>query len=333
MLEKYKEVTKEIESTEKWSKLDEICILDSNSEDFVTFNEKSLSVISEFMPHIVEKRNSFGRQNSFHTNKLMTLHMMTNGSPMRMLRQCISEIESKRRALRDNVFRLKKNRIKLKKLISEVEFLELDKKQLERDIEEKKDVDIENDKTIRDLTKELRNTEFEIERKNLSIEEKRAGLADSRVYIEGALKDIASFQDAYQQILKNKNIPEDWNERDFEGMESRFHVRMIFFNAYRDIKAHGNLGMGTMEYMDQFGISPDQVEMEIRKFLTWSQEQTYKQNEGRIEIIKEPEYEDFKDWLDFVEEKYKDNYKKVMERVGLDEMSKDWYTYQGYNKS
>jgi hypothetical protein len=59
-------------------------------------------------------------------------------------------------------------------------------------------------------------------------------------------------------------------------MESRYHVRHAFSNGYRDIKATGRFNHGTLEHFEQFGVNPEQAEMEIHKYISNMSNKLYK---------------------------------------------------------
>lgn len=322
---------------EKTSVLDQISsrALDKNENfgELKTFDEKGLTKIAENMLEINEKTNVFGRKNTFATNKLMTLTMTTRGHSFRTLRQCISEIERKRGAVKETLTKLKKNKLKTDKIFNEIEIYEEEISMLKSKLKEFECNTVfpnNTDPIIEKLNikRKINNLEYEKSLQEIKLQEIVSTIADSRVYLEGALKDIASFQDAYKQIKENKQINDDWDEKKFNEEECKFHVRHAFYNAYRDLKAHGRLGMGTLEHLEQFGIIPDQAEMETHKFLSYINNKLYKKNEnGSIEIIGDVSHKDFSLWLDEMEIKYGESYKIAMESLGISTLNDDWYTY------
>ena len=90
---------------------------DSNSlVDFKVFDETKLVKIAENMPEINRATNTFGKQNSQTTSKLMSLNMISQ-SPYRRLKQCLAQIERKRSALKENVFKLRKEKLEMERLL------------------------------------------------------------------------------------------------------------------------------------------------------------------------------------------------------------------------
>lgn len=245
---------------------------------FQTFDEEGLTRIAAGMPEIHRATRAYGRKNTQTTNRLMTLTMLADASPFRVIRQCLAQIEAKRGALKEAVFRRKKDLVKLEHLCKRND----------------------EDDYRRALTK-------------IKIEELEIDLIDSTLYIEGALKDLASFQSAYQQVCKNHNIPENWDEVDAEKLEVEFHLRMAFLHGYRDIMAHGRLGMGTLEYLQQFGVHPHLAFSLIEKYIN--------------SVPTSADYEHLEGWLDLMVEQHKDEYKKVLKRIGLDTLVESWALY------
>ena len=147
---------------------------------FHVFDDDKLQKIADMMPEVNRATRAFGRKNTQSTNRLMTLTMLADASPYRVIRQCLSQIEKKRGAIKESRFRLLKDRVKLDKMREELTQME------------------EDDASIYDL-----------QLKGIKIEEMVSKIADTMLYIEGALKEIASFQSSYSQVCKNKGIPED----------------------------------------------------------------------------------------------------------------------------
>lgn len=243
------------------------------------FDDEKLNKIAERMPEINRATRSLGRKNTQTTNKLMTLTMLSGGSPYRVIYQCLAQIEEKRNAIKTNRFRLMKERVEIQKLLHAYE-------------------------NIRDP--------YEKELVKINIQEKASSIQDTMLYFEGALKEIASFQSAYEQVCKNKDIPLDWDEEDLERSEIEHHVRMAFINAYRDIEC-GMKNPGTMEYLWQFGIHPSTAYKYIEEYLN--------NNESS-------DYDGFSDFLDSCVEKFGQEYKKALKFIGLDTLHDTWYMYK-----
>jgi len=47
--------------------------------------------------------------------------------------------------------------------------------------------------------------------------------------LRALFKEIGMYQDAYDEIKESYNIPDDWDEEDFEKCEVEEHVKTSFF--------------------------------------------------------------------------------------------------------
>lgn len=257
--------------------------------EFHVFNEEKLQRIAGDMPEINRATRSLGKSRTQVMNRLMTLTMLADASPYRALIQCLSKIERMRAAVKENRFRLLKDRVQLAKL----------------------------DLKLANCEDPLDNELTEIE-----IEQLASNMADTMLYIEGALKGIASFQSSYKQICENKNIPEDWDELDLEKAEVEHHLRIAFLHAYRDVMAHGKLGMGTLEYLQQFGVHPHVAAAVVSGYVI------KKSKDLASSQLPRPDYEDLETFLDNCVEQFKDEYKQVLKRIGINYLYESWYMYQ-----
>ena len=247
-----------------------------------------------------EKMYNFARQDSQTTRKLMTLQMMnTADSVYRILRQILATIERRQQAISENYIRFKKDHIKLL-----------------------------------ELKQQFENEKDPVKKKKLAIDiqQKIVNLSNSFAYLEGALKEIGFLQDAYEQIKRNKNIPDDWDEADFEEAEIEAHIRSAFRNGIRDFLVHGRLGMGTCEYLEQFGISPIEATFHITNYIEECNERLREVAQTK-DYSKLPDYNNFHDFLDEMAKLYKNAYKKACKRIGLDEelISKDFILMSARN--
>jgi predicted nucleic acid-binding Zn-ribbon protein len=284
---------------------------------FHIFDDNKLAKISEMMPEINRATRSLGRKNTQATNKLMSLTMLADSSPYRVLRQCLSQIEKKRSALKENRFKIQKDKIELEKLQADIAYIESKMERLNQKIGSGSSTFSEiSDSELDDWKKEYNDLSFESMTLKIDLEEKASNIADTMLYIEGCLKDIASFQSSYSQVCKNKGIPKDWDEMDAEKAEIKHHLRMAFLHGYRDIMAHGRLGMGTLEYLHQFGVHPHKAMKIITDYIN-----------ALDSSVENAEYEDMSKFLDVMEEEFKEEYKKVLEKLGFDDLFDEWYMY------
>lgn len=250
-------------------------------------DDQKMNKIKTRIKELNEKVYNFGRQDSQTTRKLMTLQMMcTADSTYRILRQILAQIENRQTAIADNFAKLKENFAKMHEL----------KQKIEQETDE-----VKKAKLIAKLQKQ------------------QSSFANSFAYLEGALKEVGLLQDAYEQIKKNKNIPDDWDEYDFESEEIKSHIRSAFRNGIRDFLCAGKLNMGTAEYFEQFGISPVEAVFHIRNYLELCELKMSKVRKNK-DYNELPDYNDFHDFLDDMAEFYKDAYKKACNRIGIDDV-------------
>ena len=247
---------------------------------FACITEDKLIYISEKMVAITRATKSFGKRNSQTSAKLMTLNMLAC-SPYRALRQCLAQIETKRKAVKETMFSMKKKELQIKRIDS--------------------------------IHLAQRSELNHIEREELQSE-----ISDSVLYLEGTLKEIASYQDAYEQIRVSNKIRENWDEKDFEESEVKHHVMSAFRNGIRDMLASHNLGHGTCEYLEQFGIHPIEAMQIISRYV----ESCVKSKNGNCS------YDGYVEFLNDVAEKYKDSYKLAMKRLGFTTLLTESFLYR-----
>jgi hypothetical protein len=138
-------------------------------------------------------------------------------------------------------------------------------------------------------------------------------------YIDGALKEIATFQCAYEDIRKSHNIPEKWDERDAEIAEIDHHIKQAFRQAHRDVVQTGSITGGNMEYMEQYGIHIQTATKIIRDYVA-SEDEMIKQG-------KMPTVEHLYAFLDSMALQFNNAHKLVMKRIGIKELVKEDFLY------
>ena len=252
--------------------------LRSNGQaNLMKMSEAQIAKIVERLPEADRARHTAGRRNTAHTSQLMSLTMLTDSS-YRRLRQCLAQIEKKRRALDENFFKMRKTEVRVRNLREKGDELSLIRAQ-------------------------------ELEHKS------ERGL----VYIEGALKEIGIFQDAYDEIIEAHNIPVDWDERDSEMEEAKAHMRQAFRQAHRDMVNGGSISLGDMEYLEQYGIHIQTAERFISEYI-----------HGVDELIKANKLvpvTHLYEFLDRMAEIFEDAHKDVMEHIGLKQIIRDDFLY------
>lgn len=298
---------------------------DENVKDLINFNtfdDKKLAIISDRMPEINRATKAFGKQNSQTTSKLMSLTMLNSG-PYHRLKQCLAQIERKRGALKENTFKMQGQALKLRKHEAKREDLIEDIAEYTAKLETITTAGkISNDDQpeAKQLERGIRDLHFEEDGLEIKIAKIVAGLVDSQEYYEAALKEIGIYQDSYEQIKKSNDIPETWDEQDYEEAEVLAHVKTAFNHGIRDITSHGKLGMGTLEYLEQFGVNPSAAESLIQEYL--------KKNAEIIAAGKElPHIDNLHDFLSEMGELFKDSYLDALKNVGLETLMSKWCIY------
>lgn len=146
-------------------------------------------------------------------------------TPFRNLRQLLAEIEKKKLALSEAHIKQKRDKLKLEELKS------------------------------KELTPMVM----------LDIEEIELRLKNSSIYIEAALKEIYSMEQAYNEI-KEANGIENWDEEDFENEEEEYHIKRAFTQGIGDLM-NGALSQGNNIYFRQIGINPITAALEIKNYI------------------------------------------------------------------
>jgi hypothetical protein len=150
-------------------------------------------------------------------------------------------------------------------------------------------------------------------------QEAEAGASRSKDYIDAAFKEIAVFQCAYDEIREAHNIPEKWDERDAELAEIDHHIKQAFRQAHRDMVNNGRIGLGNMEYMEQYGIHIQTATRVIADYIAGEEEMI---NKGQM-----PTVEHLYAFLDRMALQFNDAHKLVMKRIGIKELIKDEFLY------
>jgi BMFP domain-containing protein YqiC len=251
---------------------------DLKSLTFKTIDEKALTEINDWMPEVNRATSAFQKQNSQTTSSLMSLAMIDSG-PYRVLRQILAQAEKKRSALKENIYNLE---------VKKIEYQELEH--------------------------QLHSAGEPLKRKKIELEMNKIGcdIVDSQGPIEASLKELGALKRRYEEICKNKNIPENWSEDDFEEAEIEHHIKSIFRNALRD-RLQGSHNMGTMEYMHQFGINSITAYAFVDDYIRQVKQAMGNNNVPSIDT----EYE----FLDKMYDIFKNEYKKAAQRIGLDNIT------------
>tara|TARA_Y100001963_G_scaffold20518_1_gene26247 strand:- start:12 stop:833 length:822 start_codon:yes stop_codon:yes gene_type:complete len=154
----------------------------------------------------------------------------------------------------------------------------------------------------------------------VNADEARAGIKSAKIYIDGALKEIAVLQEAYDEIRKNNNIPEEWDEMDAEMDEIKHHIRQAFRQSHRDMMFSGKIQQGNAEYLEQYGVHLQTATDIIGKYIATCDKLL---EEGKV-----PNINHFYEFLDNCVEVFGEEYKNVMKHIGLDNIVRQEYLYR-----
>ena len=153
----------------------------------------------------------------------------------------------------------------------------------------------------------------------LKAQEAEHGLMRSKNYIDGAFKEIATFQCAYDEIRESYNIPENWDERDAEEAEIDHHIKQAFRQSHREMVGSGCITSGNMEYLEQYGIHIQTATRLIADYIASEDEMIAK---GQM-----PTVAHLYAFLDRMAETFHDAHKTVMQRIGIKELVKEEFLY------
>jgi septal ring factor EnvC (AmiA/AmiB activator) len=167
--------------------------------------------------------------------------------------------------------------------------------------------------------------EEDTELSHIKIAEARTGMENGKIYIEGALKEIAIFQEAYEEIRKNNNIPLLWDEEDAELDEIRHHIRQAFRQSHRDMILTGSISQGNAEYLEQYGIHLQTARNYIGQYIN--------QCEELISEKAYPSIDHLYEFLDKCVETFGEEYIKTMNHIGITDLVRsEWLFKNGVNK-
>lgn len=272
-------------------------------------DHQKLQLIHERMAEIDRATQCFGKTNSQTTSRLMTLPMLNEG-PYRMMNQCLAQIEAKRNALKESSFKIKKEILEIKRL--QVRYQE-QKEKLEA---------MSQGELINSF--ELENLKIDLEYTEVCLAEKITYLTDATHYYEAALKEIAIYQESYEEIRRNHQIPEKWDEVDFEKAEIKAHIKTAFRLAVRDIEMSGRLNCATMEYFEQFGINPLTAKNLVLQY--YQQQETLMQG-SEEQGPRMPNLYALQHFLEEMAEFFKESYRDAMKVRGLETHISEWAAY------
>jgi len=161
--------------------------------------------------------------------------------------------------------------------------------------------------------------EQDTEMSRIRIQEAEFQRERGAMYIEGAIKEIATFQDAMEEIRISHGIPEEWTERDAEEDEVKHHIMQAFRQSHRDMILTGHITQGNAEYLEQYGIHLQTAERIIGDYIRQVSEMM---DDGKM-----PSVEHLYEFLDHMAKQFYSAHIMVMNRIGLKTIIRDDYLY------
>jgi len=182
--------------------------------------------------NVAETERIWNRSHSQWTWRHINL---SYAAPMKNLRQVSAEMTRKREALEEAKWNYMKNEIKLK--------------QKEDRLAKEKD--------------SLKAQLLEID-----IAQLKSGMANGMKYVEGAMKDVLTLSNLYDDLKEKYS---DYNEEDFEKEEARSHLKRSLVQCLRDVRQSGRITKGEQEYLEQIGVNPGKITLDMLAFLDYEQ--------------------------------------------------------------
>jgi hypothetical protein len=240
-----------------------------------TITDNHLKEMAENNKEVNRATNIFGRSQSRYMNYLFTVSALF---PHRNAQQLLAEMESRRSALSENIYKQKAQIVegkekedKLKKMVDEYEKLTTFLSTLPEEAYTEVIGEFTSKEKKRNINYKKRQEElyYAIPKLQVEIDKLHSQLADSRVYIEGALRTILQHQRAYNSIIEENGM-QNWTEVDYENAEPAYHVATAFAQAMEDVYSRGGvIDKGDLIYMRQIGIHPAIATMELRKHMQY----------------------------------------------------------------
>ena len=155
----------------------------------------------------------------------------------------------------------------------------------------------------------------------IKAEEAEAEMAASKIYIDGALKEIAVLQEAYLEIQKNHNIPDDWDEEAAELEEIQHHLRQAIRQSHRDMTLSGTISQGNAEYLEQYGVHLQVATKVIGDYINECNRMMKEDNQV-------PNINHYYEFLDNTTKLFSEEYKQVLKHIGLDNLVRQEFLYR-----
>ena len=156
-------------------------------------------------------------------------------APYKNMRQIAAEVNSKKAALNEAKWRHVENEMKLRKYEDEL------KRGQESGLDYWREVELK-----------------------IKIAKLQEGLAEGMKYIEGAMKDVLTLNELYEQLKEKVN---GFSEADMEKDETKTHLKRALVQCIRDVRQYGSITKGEQEYIEQIGVNPMKLQGLLKKYV------------------------------------------------------------------
>tara|TARA_R110000796_G_scaffold37302_4_gene94204 strand:+ start:2757 stop:3581 length:825 start_codon:yes stop_codon:yes gene_type:complete len=164
-----------------------------------TMTNDKIAVVAKNMLEVQRAKKNVGRPQSQTTNQLMTLTMLTD-SPYRRMKQCLSQIDNKMRALTEIYFSLQKKQIRVEQYKVKGDALSMLKVEEANHSMENTRIDIEN--TLKDVA--LFQTAYEEIRVSNNISKIWDEMDAEKAEIDHHIK--TAFRQSHRQMVSTGSI-------------------------------------------------------------------------------------------------------------------------------
>ena len=158
----------------------------------------------------------------------------------------------------------------------------------------------------------------------LKIREEESLINIISLSMENTLRQIGMFQDMYDSIKENNNIPDNWSEKDFEAQEISHMIRSSFRLGIQDLMSSTKVSRATIEYWEQLGIHPQVAELRIKEYLNNTNKILSELGTISIQLMY--------DFLDQMVAEFGLCYKSALKRMGLNELGSNEFMANGGTK-
>jgi len=185
-----------------------------------------------------ELSNVYNRNHTEWTRRMINMEYY---DPWMNMRQISAEMSSRRGALNEAKYRHLENEVKLRRYMRKLEEYE---NKLAQDPDSVDELDV-----------------YSLRIKIAKIQD---GMREGLAYIEGAMKEVLILETLYEDLKKQIH---DFNEDDWEKHNARAHLRMAISQSLRDVRGGGSISKGEQRLLEQIGVNPGKLQLELREFV------------------------------------------------------------------